>query len=207
MSYALILAIVGNTQDRGIMLAHYFMFFGSFKKCILFIIEGVFDKWTDRINHIDYGIHEEGFRIQLIMKSILQLQLPLGSWLLIKYQYYFPFSLLTGSIISMLGPLAYFHSLLRAHGEFSFTVLCVQGGSFTHSLTDKTDYSILRHWHDTLLIFNTLGIQMQIMYGVAAAILQDQDATLILAAFFISITSLFVWCKDYLKTYVQIDKI
>ena len=113
---------MGNAQDYGIMLAHYIPFLYTVKKSIFYVIEGIYNGWLDRRNHVDYGTHEEGFMARLIMKSILQLQIPVIQWVATKYQYHFPISLLIGAISIIMGPLVYFYSLVRPPSKFSFSV-------------------------------------------------------------------------------------
>ena len=108
-------------QDHGIMMAHYIMFLGTVKKSIFFIFEGILDGWSDRRNHVDYGTEENGFYVRLFMKSTLQLQLPVMSWVLVKYQYQFACSLLMGAILNLLSPFTYFYSLVKPGSEYSLT--------------------------------------------------------------------------------------
>ena len=90
------------------------LFLYSTKTCTFLIIEGICDRWADRRNHTDYGAD----RAQLLMKSIVQILTPLVPWVAIKYEYFFPLSLLVGSLSIMMDPLAYFYSLVKPYGEF-----------------------------------------------------------------------------------------
>ena len=66
---------------------------------------------------------------------------------------------------------------------------------------------MMHHWHETLTILNLWGILMQTLYKIAEAKLQDQDITLFVTIFVCFGTSVYVWTKDYLETYVKISKI
>ena len=190
------------------MLAHYIPFFYTVKKCIFFVIEGIYNRWSDRRNHVDYGTQEEGFLARLIMKSLLQLQFPVIPWVVTKYQYHFPISLFLGAISIIMGPLVYFHSLLWPQSEFSFSVSIIDSNCSTYlTLVGENDFSMMHHWHETLSILNFWGVLIQILYMIAAAILQDQDVTLLMTMFLVFGTSVYVWSKDYLETHVKISKI
>ena len=111
-----------------------------------------------------------------------------------------------GSLYGMLSPLAYFYSLLRPSGEFSLQVSFIDEEYCTwHLFIGKKDFSLVRHWHDTLIIGNQFGIAMQILYSITQ--LQEQDMTILLAGFVAALMILYECIKDYLDTYVQISKI
>merc|ERR1712066_101406 len=112
-----------------------------------FWLRGILDGWSDRRNHVDYGTEENRFYMRLFMKSTLQLQLPVMSWVLVKYQYQFACSLLMGAILNLLSPFTYFYSLVKPGNRSDFSTLC--------------------HWHETLSILNLSSILLQIVYMMA----------------------------------------
>ena len=152
---------MGNTNGHGIILANYIWFLSLFIKCIYLILEGILDRWSDRTNHIDYGIHERGFTAQLILKSLLQIVLPFIPWFCIKYVYFPSFGLLMGSIYGMLGPFAYFYSLLRPRGEFSLSISCVDEYSTSSSAYRQKGLfytpSLAWHLNNSYSIWNSIA--------------------------------------------------